>query len=88
MKPRAFEVSTRQSRFRRKTKAIGVSAAKMGDEPQDERKAKADDDRGGDGEVKGGVFAAMDDVARQSAQPERETPAEVKYRAGAGHDQA
>jgi hypothetical protein len=88
MKLGAFEVATQQPTLWPKTNAIGISAAEKGDEPQDKRKAKAEQDRGSDWEVEGGMFAAMDDVAWQAAQPEWETPAEVKYRADAGHDHA
>ena len=48
----------------------------MVDEPEKEAQCNADDETGDDGKVKGGVLAAMDDVARKAAKAEGELAAE------------
>ena len=50
----------------------------MGDKPKEEREAHAEDKAGDDGEIEGGVFAAMDDVAGKFSKAEGEFTAEVK----------
>ncbi len=58
--------------------ALRWLAAEIGDEPQDYGEDDADHEAGDDGEVEGGVFAAVDDVAGQAAETEGETCAEVE----------
>lgn len=53
------------------------SAAEVGEEPEEKRKAEAQDEARDEGEVKGGVFAAMDDVAGEATEAEREFSAEI-----------
>jgi hypothetical protein len=53
-------------------------AAEMREEPEDQRKSGAEDETGDDGEIKCGVFAAMDDVAGKFSQTEREFAAEIE----------
>jgi hypothetical protein len=50
----------------------------VGKEPEKEREDGAEEQTGDDGEVKGSVFAAMDDVARKSSKTKREFAAKVK----------
>jgi hypothetical protein len=57
----------------------------MGEEPEEEGKGGAEDEAGDDGEIEGGVFAAMDDVAGEFAESERElSSAEIEDRAEDG----
>jgi len=53
----------------------------MSEQPEEERKTEAEEETGDDREVEGGVFAAMDDVAREAAEAQREFSAEVKQSA-------
>jgi hypothetical protein len=46
--------------------------------PEEDRQNNADNETGDDREVEGSVFAAMDDVAGEAAEAERETTAEIK----------
>lgn len=50
----------------------------MIDQPKEERKTEAEDEAGNDGEIEGGVFAAIDDVAGESPQAEGEFSAKVE----------
>ena len=50
----------------------------MGVEPEEQRESGAEDEAGDDGKVEGGVFAAVDDVARQAAKAQGELAAKVK----------
>jgi hypothetical protein len=50
----------------------------MSEEPEEERKTEAEEEAGEDREVEGGVFAPVDDVAREAAEAQREFSAEVK----------
>ena len=50
----------------------------MSKEPKEQRESGAEDEAGDDGKVKGGVFATVDDVARQAAEAEGEFAAEVE----------
>jgi hypothetical protein len=50
----------------------------MRKEPQEQRKRGAEDEAGDDRKVERGVFAAMDDIARETAETEGEFPAKVK----------
>ena len=54
------------------------SAPKMGNEPEEEREAKTEEEAGDDWKIKGGMFTAVDDVAGESAETERKFSAEVK----------
>src|SRR5713226_6816974 len=58
--------------------ALRWLAAEIGEEPQDERENDPNREAGDDGEVEGGVFAAVDDVAGEAAEAEGETCAEVE----------
>lgn len=53
----------------------------MRDQPQQKRKYDAEHDASHDREVKGSVFAAMNNVAGKSSQAEREFAREIKERA-------
>jgi hypothetical protein len=57
----------------------------VGKEPEEERKHGAEDKASDDGKVKGGVFAAMHDVARESAQAQGELASEIQE--GADEDE-
>lgn len=57
------------------------SAAEVGEEPEEKRKNSAQNEASDDGEIERGVFAAVDDVAGQSAEAEGEFGAEVEERA-------
>jgi len=48
------------------------------DEPQEERKRDAEEQTGGDGKVKSGVFAAMNDVAGQFSEAKGKFAAEIE----------
>ena len=50
----------------------------MTDEPEQQTQTEAEDEAGDDGEIKGGVFAAMDDVAGEAAEAEWKSCAEIK----------
>lgn len=50
----------------------------MGEEPEEEREAEAQNETGDDGKIKRGVFAAMDDVAWKTAEAQREFSAKVE----------
>jgi hypothetical protein len=50
----------------------------MSEKPEEERKTEAENEAGDDREVEGGVFAAMDDVAGEAAEAQREFSAKVK----------
>ena len=49
--------------------------------PEEERETEAEDKAGDDREVEGGVFAAVDGVAGETAEAQGEFSAEVKQRA-------
>jgi hypothetical protein len=66
----------------------GGSSAKVGDEPEEERNAKAEDKAGDDREVKGGVFAAVDDIAGKFSQAEGQFFAGVEKSANEGEEAA
>src|SRR5260370_5832251 len=55
--------------------------AEMSKKPEEERECGAKDQAGDDGEIEGGVFAAMDDVAGKFSKAEGEFAAEVKKNA-------
>lgn len=63
-------------------------AAKMGEEPEQERQNEADDEASDDGEIERGVLASVDDVARKAAEPKGETAAEIKQCADKSTDGA
>jgi hypothetical protein len=48
------------------------------DQPEEEREGGAEEETRDDGEVEGGVFAAMDDVAGEAAEAEGEFASDVK----------
>ncbi len=54
----------------------------MGEEPEEERERGAKYETGNDWKIKGGVFAAMDDVARKAAKPEGQFATKVEKSAG------
>ena len=53
----------------------------MRNEPKKKTETGAKDEAGDDRKVEGGVFAAVDDVAREAAEAQGELAAEVKERA-------
>jgi len=68
-----------RSDFRRRERALlSFLAAEMGEEPEEERKAKAEEEACDDGEIESGVLAAVDDVAGKAAEAKRELAAEVE----------
>ena len=46
-------------------------ATEMGEEPEEERECRAENEAGDDGKIESGVFAAMDDVAGEFAEAKR-----------------
>ena len=50
----------------------------MGEEPEEQREGSAENKARDDGKVESGVFAAMDDIAGETAKTKRELAAEVK----------
>jgi hypothetical protein len=64
------------------------SAAKLGEEPEKQAQAHTEEQASDDGKVKGGVFAAVDDVAGEAAEAEGELGAEVKNSAGKDQESA
>jgi hypothetical protein len=67
---------------------LPLLAAEVGEEPENERKDKAEDQASHDGEIEGGVFAAVDDVARKSSEAEREFAAEEQKSTDDGQEAA
>jgi hypothetical protein len=65
-----------------------VLAAEVGEEPQEERKADAKEETGDDGEIERCVFAAVDDVAGEASQAEREFGAEIEKCAEGDEEEA
>jgi hypothetical protein len=69
-----------------------VLAAEVREEPEEEGKAEAEEEAGDNGEVDGGVLAAVDDVAGKAAKAEGEFAGEVEEGAeseeeGAGEEE-
>jgi len=62
---------------RRTPKKCGL-AAETREEPEEKRERGAENEASDDGKVESGVFAAMDDVARESTQAEGEFVAEIQ----------
>jgi len=60
------------------TKGLQGSATKVGEEPEEEREAEAQNETGDDGKIKRGVFAVVDDIAGKTAEAQREFSAEVE----------
>jgi hypothetical protein len=56
----------------------GRSAAEVGDEPEEERNAEAEDKARNDRKVKCGVFTVADDIAGKFSQAEGKFSAEVE----------
>jgi hypothetical protein len=52
--------------------------ANAAEEPKEQRKDEAENETGDNGEVEGSVFAAMDDVAWETAKAEGQLGAEVE----------
>jgi len=59
-------------------KSAGQLAVEMRGEPEEEGKCCAEDEAGDDREIEGGVFAAMDDVAGEFSEAERESATEIE----------
>jgi len=57
-------------------------AAEVREEPEEERESGAEYETGNDWKIKGGVFAAMDDVARKAAEAEGQFATKVEKSAG------
>jgi hypothetical protein len=62
------------------------SAAEMGEEPEQESQADAEEDGSGDWEIERGVLAAVDDVAGKATEAEGEAVGEVEEGAGGDED--
>jgi hypothetical protein len=58
----------------------------VGEEPEEEREADAQDKAGDDWEVKSSVFSAMNDVAGQMAETKREFSAGAQKSADKGKE--
>jgi hypothetical protein len=63
-------------------------AAKVREEPEEEREGGAEDKTGDDREVESGVFAAVDDVAGKFSEAEGEFSAKVKKSANKDEESA
>ena len=50
----------------------------MREEPEEEKQNETQDEAGDDGEIEGGVFTAVDDVAGEAAETKGEFSAKVK----------
>jgi hypothetical protein len=48
------------------------------EEPEEKSEGGAEEEAGDNGEIKGGVFASMDDVAGEAAKAEGKPPAKIK----------
>jgi hypothetical protein len=59
-----------------------------GEKPEEKAQGGAEDKAGDDREVKSGVFAAVDDIARKFAKTEREFAAEVEKGTGENKESA
>jgi hypothetical protein len=53
-------------------------ATKVGEEPENERKAETENEASDDGEIEGCVFATVDNVARKFSNTERNFSAEIE----------
>ena len=62
----------------RRGKSAGQLAAEVREEPEEQGKCCAEDEAGDDREIEGGVFAAMDDVAGELSEAEREFATEIE----------
>jgi len=60
----------------------------VGEEPKQERQAEAENEASNNREIERGVFAAMDDVAREAAETQGEFSAKVKQRADENEETA
>jgi hypothetical protein len=69
-------------------RGFGRLAAEAGEEPEEKRKSGAENEASDDGEIEGGVFAAVDDVAGKFPEAEGEFGAEVKQGAEDDEDEA
>jgi phage-related minor tail protein len=65
----------------------GRSTAEVGDEPEEERNAEAEDETSDNRKVKRGVFAAVDDIAGKAAEAQGKFSAEVEKSANE-HEEA
>ena len=63
---------------RRKSARDDFLAAKVGEKPEKQGQSKTEKEAGHDWEIEGSVFAAMDDIAGESAETEGEFSAEIK----------
>jgi hypothetical protein len=82
-----LSIWTRELYLRRaagRGKSAPQLAAEMGEEPEENGKCCAEDEAGDDREIEGGVFAAMDDVAREFSEAKRELPTEIEKSADDG----
>jgi hypothetical protein len=78
---------TRELYLRRaagRRKSAGHLVAEMREEPEEQGKCCAEEEAGDYREIKGGVFAAMDDVAGESSEVKREFAAEIEKSADGG----
>jgi hypothetical protein len=57
---------------------LAASAAEVRKEPEKKREDGAEEQAGNDGKIEGGMFAAVDDVARKFSKAKGEFAAEVK----------
>jgi hypothetical protein len=58
-----------------------LSLSEVREKPEEQRERGAEDKAGNDGEIERGVFAAMNEVAREAAKAERKFSAEIEKRA-------
>jgi hypothetical protein len=67
---------------------VEILAVEAGEKPEEKTQGDAEDQACDDREIKGGVFAAVDDVAGKFAEAEREFAAEVEKGAGKNQESA
>lgn len=64
--------------FRARCESGQPSTAEVREEPEEEKQNETQDEAGDDGEIEGGVFTAVDDVAGEAAETKGEFSAKVK----------
>jgi hypothetical protein len=64
--------------FARSSECNKKLAAEMGEEPEEQRKPKAEEEAGDDREIESGVLAAVEDIAGNAAKTQRKSSTEVE----------
>jgi hypothetical protein len=60
-------------------------APEMGEEPEEQRKSKAEEEAGGDREIESGVLTAVEDIAGEFSKAKGESAVEIQHRASDDH---